>query len=311
VIGPEQETEASLSVNQGNPQPVVANDRIGGGTARFPATRRGKFDPSKSSWVGKTRIDDPELELVWIEFKETGDQVLRNCLIEEYLPLVRYLAERIMTKLPQNIEVADLFSAGIFGLMDAIGGYDFERGVKFETYCTTRIRGAILDSLRANDWVPRSVRSMANRLDRVFRQLETSLGRLPNDIEMAEILEVSEEKFQEMMRDSSAVSILSLSEQVSDDGDSKALRKIDVLEDRRGPLPESKALRSEITEFMMKFLSKKEREIIILYYFEDMTMKEIGRVLELSESRVCQLHSRIVLRLRNQLSKYQGDLLRD
>lgn len=304
----ENETEASLSVNQGNPQPTVVPGRLGGNEKAASAPRRGAVDPRRSSWVGKTRIDDQELELVWIEFKETGDEKLRNQLVEHYLPLVRYLADRLMAKLPQNVEVDDLYSAGIFGLMDALVGYDFERGVKFETYGTTRIRGAILDYLRANDWVPRSVRSTANKLDRVYQELQGDLGRMPNDLEMADRLEVSEDKFQSMMRDSSAVSVLSLSESVSEDGESKALRKIDVLEDKKGPAPDADALRTEIGQFMIKFLSQKERHIIILYYFEDMTMKEIGEVLSLSESRVCQLHSRIVLRLRNQLAKYQGDL---
>jgi len=270
-----------------------------------------KFDPKKHYMFGKTRIDDPDLEAVWLEYKERGGQHLRNILIEQYLPLVRYIAERILIKLPQNVEVEDLYSAGIFGLMDAIDGYDLERGVKFETYCTTRIRGAILDSLRALDWVPRIVRNKAHRIDATWRELEVELGRTPTDLEMAERLELSLDEYEAMIREASAVTMVSLTEQSADDSDSKSLRKIDILEDKRGVLPEDEVLKKEITEFITKYLSRKERLIVVLYYFEDLTMREIGAALDLSESRVCQLHSRIVVRLRNQLSKYQRDLVRD
>jgi len=270
-----------------------------------------KFDAKKHRLFGKTRIDDPELEAVWLEYKEVGGQALRNRLVEQYLALVRYIAERILVKLPQNVEVEDLYSAGIFGLMDAIDGYDLERGVKFETYCTTRIRGAILDSLRALDWVPRIVRNKAHQIDATWRELEVAFGRTPTDLEMAEKLGLSLDEYEEMLREASAVTMVSLTEQSSDDGDSKSLRKIDILEDKRGVLPEDEVLKKEITEFITKYLSRKERLIVVLYYFEDMTMREIGASLDLSESRVCQLHSRIVARLRNQLSKYQRDLVRE
>lgn len=272
---------------------------------------RKRFDAKKHRLHGKTRIDDPDLEAVWLEYKEQGGQHLRNRLVEQYLALVRYLAERIIVKLPQNVEVDDLYSAGIFGLMDAIDGYDLERGVKFETYCTTRIRGAILDSLRALDWVPRIVRNKAHRLDATWRALELELGRNPTDIEMADRLELSLDDYEEMLREASAVTMVSLTEQSTDDSDSKSLRKIDILEDKRGVLPEDEVLKKEITEFITKYLSRKERLIVVLYYFEDLTMREIGSALDLSESRVCQLHSRIVARLRLQLSKYQRDLVRE
>jgi RNA polymerase sigma factor FliA len=261
----------------------------------------------------KKKTDDKKEEVdinkVWREFKETGDERLRNILIERYLPLVRYIAERLLAKLPQNIELDDLTSAGIFGLMDAVKGFDINRGVKFETYCTTRIRGAILDELRSLDWVPRIVRNKANRIDSAWKDLEIELGRTPTDAEMAQRLEISPAEYEEMIREASAITICSLTDKTKEDQGSKSLRKIDLLEDKKVVDPEDDLKRKEVTEFITKGLSRKERLIILLYYFEDLTMREIGATLNLSESRVCQLHSRIIFRLKNQLKKFQTELL--
>ena len=252
--------------------------------------------------------DAAEIQRTWREFKTTGDEKLRNVLIQRYLPLVKYIAERLLAKLPQNIELDDLTSAGIFGLMDAVKGYDLERGVKFETYCTTRIRGAILDELRSLDWVPRIVRNKANRIETTWRQLEAELGRAPTDPEMAERLSMSMKEYEEVLCEASATTIMSLSEKAKEDQGSKTLRKIDILEDKKGIDPESELKRKEITEVITKGLTRKERLILLLYYYEDLTMREIGATLNLSESRVCQLHSRILFRLKNQLKKYQVEL---
>ncbi|MGQ9591509.1 MAG: FliA/WhiG family RNA polymerase sigma factor [Planctomycetota bacterium] len=249
------------------------------------------------------------VEDLWRDFKKTGDQELRNLLIEKYLPLVRYIAERLLAKLPQNIELDDLTSAGIFGLMDAIEGFDLDRGVKFETYCTTRIRGAILDELRSLDWVPRIVRNKANRIDATWKTLEMELGRAPTHEEMAERLGMTETEYDEFLREASAITIFSLSDKVKDEQGSKTLSKIDILENKKQEDPEEELRRKEITEFITKGLSRKERLIMLLYYYEDLTMREIGATLNLSESRVCQLHSRIIFRLKNQLKKHQAELL--
>jgi RNA polymerase sigma factor for flagellar operon FliA len=266
-----------------------------------------KVSPGPIRGRGASR--GPDMEKIWIEFKRTGDKGLRNVLIERYLPLVRYIAERLLAKLPQNIEFDDLQSAGIFGLMDAVNGFDLSRCVKFETYCTTRIRGAILDELRSLDWVPRIVRNKANRVDGAWKGLEMELGRAPTDMEMAERLEMSLEEYEALIREASAITIVSLTEKTKEDQGSKSLRKIDLLEDKKGVNPEYELRRKEITEFVTKGLSRKERLILLLYYYEDLTMREIGATLSLSESRVCQLHSRIIFRLRNQLKKYQTELL--
>ena len=202
-----------------------------------------------------------DIAKVWRDFKRNGDERLRNILIERYLPLVKYIAERLLAKLPQNIELDDLTSAGIFGLMDAVNGYDLERGVKFETYCTTRIRGAILDELRSLDWVPRIVRNKANRIENTWKALEMQLGRAPTDMEMAQHLEINLEEYQDLIREASAITIVSLTDKTKEDQGSKSLRKIDVLEDKKGVDPEHELKRKEITEFAWDFESGTEMEV--------------------------------------------------
>ncbi|OUU20931.1 MAG: hypothetical protein CBC13_09800 [Planctomycetia bacterium TMED53] len=255
--------------------------------------------PGTHSLVGKTRLsEDPKLERTWIDYKETQSHQLKNELLERYLPIVRYAADRLHRKLPQQVDVDDLYGAGIFGLMGAIEGYDLERGVKFETYCNTRVNGAIIDSLRALDWVPRMVRSTANRLSKAWKELELEAGREPTDLEMAHHLGVTEEEYEQLQREASAASIVSLTDHVSDETDSRSLRKIDMLNDAKTPAPESNLQMETIMETLNEKLDERERQIFIRYYWNGETMKEIGERLELSESRVCQLHSRTVLKLR-------------
>lgn len=253
------------------------------------------------------KVDPIEL---WRVYKASPGEALRNRLIEHYMPLVRYTAERLFAKLPQNVELDDLTSAGVFGLVDAIEGFDLARGVKFETYCTTRVRGAILDELRAFDWVPRLVRTKAHKLDAALRKLEIDLGRDPTDQELAGLLAIPLEELDCLVREASAVSIVSLSEKwPGEDDEAKTLRKIDILEDKRQTRPIDFAQRKDFLRRVVSVLGRKEREILLLYYFEDLTMREIGLTLDLSESRVCQLHTRIMDRLREQLAKVKTDLL--
>src|SRR3984957_2408841 len=239
---------------------------------------------------------------IWIEFKKSKAESLRNTLMENYLHLVRYNAERIHVKLPDEVELDDLMSAGIFGLMDAINAFDLERGVKFETYCAPRIRGAILDELRSMDWVPRPVRSRAPKLDGANKQLEVELGRSPTNDEVAKHLKVSMNEFEKMAKDASAVGLVSLSRKWFETDSNKDVREIDVLEDKRGADPVREIQRKDLKELITKGLSRAERLIIILYYFEEMTMKEIGSTLDLSESRVSQMHSSILARLKAQMA---------
>ncbi|MEM8875257.1 MAG: FliA/WhiG family RNA polymerase sigma factor [Planctomycetota bacterium] len=250
----------------------------------------------------------PEIAKLWFDYKKERTEARRNQLMETYLHLVRYNAERIYQKLPDEVDVDDLISAGIFGLMDAIDGFDLERGVKFETFSAPRIRGAILDELRSMDWVPRLVRSRSHKMGGAMRQLEVELGREPTPEECAEKLGVDMEEFAKIQKDASAVGVVSLSRKWFETDSNKDVREIDVLEDRKTTNPVRDIQRKDLKDLMCKGLSRAERLIVILYYFEEMTMKEIGSTLDLSESRVSQMHSSIIARLKAQMSDRKREL---
>ena len=242
------------------------------------------------------------IEEVWEDFFKLRDECCRNLLLEHYLPLVKYTAERIYAKLPDKVELDDLISAGIFGLMDAIDAFDPDRGVKFETYCTPRIRGAILDELRSMDWVPRLVRARAHQLERALRTLEAHLGRMPTDKEIANEMELGMEEFRRLQRDATATGLVSLNNKFSDADSEKDVREIDIIEDQRSQNPLIEAQKRDLKGLLTKGLTRAERLIIVLYYYEEMTMKEIGATLDLSESRVSQMHSSIIARLKAQMN---------
>ncbi|MCD4727341.1 MAG: FliA/WhiG family RNA polymerase sigma factor [Pirellulales bacterium] len=245
-----------------------------------------------------------DVEQLWIEYKRgMSDQELRNRLIEIYLPLVKYNGERIWARLPEGVELDDLISAGVFGLMDAIDLFDLSRGVKFETYCVPRIRGAMLDELRTMDWVPRLVRSKASKLNEALRNLEARLGRQPNEIELAEQLGISVPELEKMIVDANAVNLISLNKKWYETDSYKDVREIDILEDKKGEDPTRRIQKNDLMRLVTKGLNRNERLIIILYYYEEFTMKEIGATLNLSESRVSQMHSSIVQRLQNQIGR--------
>lgn len=249
-----------------------------------------------------------DIQQVWIDYKKSRTEELRNLLMEHYLHLVRYNAERLHTKLPDEVDLDDLMQAGTFGLMDAIDAYDLDRGVKFETFSAQRIRGAILDELRSNDWVPRLVRSRAGKIDAATKALEVELGRSPTEDELAERIGVDKSEFEKMQKDATAVGVVSLSRKWFETDSNKDVREIDVLEDRKGMDPVREMQRKDLKELMTRGLSRAERLIIILYYFEEMTMKEIGATLDLSESRVSQMHSGILARLRAQIADRRREI---
>ena len=257
---------------------------------------------------GKTKASKQQVDRWWTQFRRKKDLAARNRLIENYLSIVRYTADRLSAKLPEEVDRDDLVSAGIFGLMDAVDAFDAARGVKFETYCAPRIRGAILDELRSMDWVPRLVRSRAHKLNEAMQSLEAQLGYKPGDKEVAKKLRMSMQEFRKLQRDAQAVGLISLNRKWYETDSHKDVREIDVLEDHRSDDPFRAAQRKDIKDLITRGLSRAERLIVLLYYFEEMTMKEIGETLDLSESRVSQMHSAILSRLRNQLEKRQREL---
>lgn len=257
----------------------------------------------KKVWSRKNAEDPIEL---WAEYQAKRTDELRNELVEYYLPIVRYTAERLAASLPQSVDLDDLMSAGLFGLIEAIKSFDLDRGVKFKTYCSWRVRGAILDELRANDWVPRLVRTKASQLDTMVRDAEAKLGRPATDIELASMMGMSLKDLDELMREASAVTVCYLSDAAGDGQDSSA--RSDLVEDANARDPIADVHRKDVMEIITKELTLRERLILILYYFEELTMREIGLALDLSESRVCQLHSRIISRLRGRLARRQDEL---
>ncbi len=249
-----------------------------------------------------TQAEPETVARMWRDFiADRSNQTLRNALIEQYLPLVRYHAERVWSRLPDEVDVDDLTSSGVFGLMDAIDAYDPARGVKFETYCVPRIRGAMLDELRNTDWVPRLVRSRARKLSEANKELSNKLGRLPTQEELAEHLKMDRTELERVMNDANAVNLVSLNKKWFETDGSKDVSELDLVEDENCEDPASRLQKSDLIRMVTRGLNRNERMIIILYYYEEMTMKEVGAALDLSESRVSQMHSAIIARLQSQL----------
>lgn len=271
----------------------------------MPKTKTKSATATKRKTTKKSKRSIPLSEMpildVWQLYADGSTELLRNFLMENYLHLVKSTAERMHMRLPGEVDVEDLMSAGLFGLMDAINAFDLSRGVKFETYCTQRIRGAIFDELRAMDWVPRLVRSRTAKLDRVRKKFEMQLGRKPTEKELSERLEVSGAEFKKLSKDSKPVSVVSLNRKWFETDSSKDIREIDVIQDTKQEDPLSELQRRDLKLLITKGLSRAERLIVVLYYYEEMTMKEIGITLDLSESRVSQMHSSILARLQAQM----------
>ena len=245
-----------------------------------------------------------DVKSLWLEFTQNRTESLRNQLTEHYYPLVKRTAQRIHAKLPREVELDDLVSAGTFGLMFAIDAFDMNRAVKFETYCATRIRGAILDELRSWDWVPRLARLRAHKLVDATRELKLQYGRDPTSDELAQHLNVPMEELDRIARDGMVTRVMSLSRQVRG-GESDEERDLFILQDHNIDLRLRTMEREDVKEVLSHGLSRAEQLIIMLYYFEGMTMKEIGATLDLSESRVSQMHSTILGRIQKELGMPQ------
>jgi RNA polymerase sigma factor for flagellar operon FliA len=252
-----------------------------------------------------TKRSKEELARLWEEYKRTHDVTIRNILAEEYLPIVKYVSDRMIERLPHNVQVEDLCSSGMFGLLDAISKFDTSRGVKFETYCVGRIRGSILDELRNMDWVPRLTRARSNKLEGAYVKLERELGRAPTDVEVAREMRISIEELDTLHREVSGASVVPIHHR-SLEKEQEPLG-VDVMEDARIEGPFTDSAKRDFVLYCKTKLSTKERYILMLYYYDDLTLKEIGRILGLSESRVCQLHAKLVTRLRAYLARSQGE----
>ncbi len=276
----------------------------------MPSRSSSRASPSSRATGGGQLKQGTSLEELWERFKETGSLPAREQLIVHYAPLVKYVASRVATGLPANVEQADLVSYGIFGLIDALEKFDRSREIKFETYAIPRIRGAIIDELRSLDWVPRSVRFKAREVDKAYTELEAKLKHAPSDAEVAEHLGVSLPELHEIVTQISFVTVSALEEMVSTGADrGESLSLLDTLADMAAIDPSSGIEGNETRAMLsaaINSLSEREKIVITLYYFEGLTLAEIGEVLGVTESRVCQIHTKAVGVLRNNLKEQEG-----
>lgn len=252
----------------------------------------------------QTYTEQDELKL-WKRYKESKDPEIRDRMIRQYAPLVRYVAGKVAVGMPQNVEFDDLVGYGVFGLFDAIEKFDPEKHVKFKTYAVTRIRGAIFDELRAIDWVPRSVRQKSREIEDAIRRLEASLGRSASDAEIAKEMNMTDKEYEKTMLRVSGTSILSLNDVWYTGEDNDKVSIADSIESPDNFNPDNIVEKEEVKRVIIQSiqeLPEKEKTVLVLYYYEDLTLKEIGKVLEVTESRVSQLHTKAILRLRAKLT---------
>ncbi|TVP65394.1 MAG: RNA polymerase sigma factor WhiG [Nitriliruptor sp.] len=280
-------------------------DRLGAGTERGAGSVAGT---ARGPSVSSNAITEREVAQLWGEYADGRDAAVRERLIIHYAPLVKYVAGRVAVGMPAHVEHSDLVSYGIFGLMDAIEKFEPGRGFKFETYAVARIRGAIIDELRSVDWVPRSVRTRSRKVEAAMQELESTLKRSPTEEELAEELGWSLEELQDTLARMSMTSIAALDE-VLDVGDGDRITLVDTLQDLTVSLPEETLDDSETKRLLratLTRLTEREQTVLGLYYFEGMTLAQIGDVLGVTESRICQIHTKAVLSLRTKL----GELIR-
>jgi RNA polymerase sigma factor FliA len=246
-----------------------------------------------------------DTQSLWLEFRRTNDKAIRDRLILTYAPLVKYVAGRLGSGLPAHVDEGDLVSYGLLGLIGAIERYDPGRDIKFETYAIARIKGAIIDELRALDWVPRSVRSRAREIERAIGELESKLGIAPTDEQIAQKLGITVEELEDSLTDISRSSIAALDELWSVSGDGDQVSLLDTIEDTTGPRPAEARDAAEMREALADAIARlpeREKLVVTLYYYEELTLREIGEVLGVTESRVSQLHTKAILRLKARLA---------
>src|SRR4051794_25972983 len=297
---------------------MLEDVRAGGASAltapTAPAPDAGSLPHPRSNAVPEATINrldesdedaDAALADLWARDVEGRDSGLRDRLILHYAPLVKYVAGRVGSGLPAHVEQADLISYGTFGLIDAITRYEPTREVKFESYAMSRIRGAIIDELRSTDWIPRSVRMKARQFERTVAELESSLHRTPTDEEVAEAMDMDVEEIRKFLGQLSLVNVVALDELLTDDDGGGSPRLVDTLQDSTALDPQAMAEHGEARQLLARAveqLPEREKVVVSLYYFEGLTLAEIGRVLGVTESRICQLHTKAVLHLRTKLA---------
>lgn len=251
-------------------------------------------------------------EELWRLYRKNRDPQIRERLVKQYSPLVKYVAGKLAVGMPSNVEFDDLVGYGVFGLLDAIEKYDPDQKTQFKTYAVQRIHGAIIDELRALDWVPRSVRTRARQIEGVVQELEVSLGRPATDDEIAGELGMSTKQFDKEMIKISGTSILSLNDVWYQGEDKDKVPIADSIESPTTLNPDTIVEKDEIRRVIVESIGElpdKEKKVLVLYYYEDLTLKEIGQVLEVTESRVSQLHTKAVMRLRSKLTNVKKGLM--
>ncbi|MGO8694608.1 MAG: RNA polymerase sigma factor WhiG [Rectinemataceae bacterium] len=251
-------------------------------------------------------------EELWSLYKTKRDPAIRDAFIRQYAPLVKYVAGKVAASMPNTVEFEDLVGFGVFGLLDAIEKFDPDKNVKFKTYAVTRIRGAIFDELRSIDWVPRSVRQKTKEIEEAIVNLEAKFGRPVTDLEIASSLGVSEDDFLKTMLKISSTSVLSLSDVWYSGDESDKISIGESIESPASMNPDSTVEREEVKRVIVQAINdlpEKEKKVLVLYYYEDLTLKEIGQVLEVTESRVSQLHTKAILRLRAKLTNLRRGII--
>ena len=243
---------------------------------------------------------------VWALYSKKKDPELRQKLLAEYLPLVKSVAGRMAMGFPRSVELSDLVSTGVIGLIEAFHNFDPSRGVKFETYAVPRIRGAILDELRALDWVPRSTRAKSRMIEKGLVKLENKLGKIPSKRELARSLKITVRELHNALGDVSGSTVLSLDELVYKEGDDRQVPRVETVRSTQQEGVLSDIEQRELKDFMVSAiggLSEQERLVVALYYYEELTLKEIGEVMQISESRVSQIHTKAIMKLRSMLKE--------
>ncbi|MCL2415179.1 MAG: FliA/WhiG family RNA polymerase sigma factor [Defluviitaleaceae bacterium] len=246
------------------------------------------------------------LNKLWKTYAQNKDPAIKEQLIVHYAPMIKYVVGRLGMHIGNNADHEDLMSYGIFGLIDAIDKFDFNKGVKFETYASLRIRGAIIDSLRAMDWIPRTLRQKSKQLESVYSDLENKLGREPSDEELAKSLSITVDEAQELIKKSSLMSLISLNEYLEVNHD--AAFADNSTEQNPEAMLDRKQMQDMLTQ-AIEGLRDNERMVVTLYYFEELTLKEISKIMGVTESRISQIHSKSILRLRTRLGKYRSLLV--